>query len=132
MRAKQFITEGLNQDRAEQVIRKFVDFAANELDLKELPEITLHRDNKRSQENRSFGGYGGDIHVTMTNRHLMDVCRTLAHEMVHFKQDLEGRIEPDSGGDGTPIENEANAVAAVIMRKWGKLHPSLFGTPAIE
>lgn len=132
MRATEFLTEGLQQDKAEDIVNSFIKFAADHLELEELPEITLHRDNERSVKYRSFGGYGGDIHVTMTNRHVMDVCRTLAHEMVHYKQDQEGRIEDNSGEDGSPIENEANAQAAVIMRKWGKLHPELFSTPAVD
>ena len=33
---------------------------------------------------------------------------------------------------GSPEENEANARAAVTMRKWGKLHPELFGKPPVE
>jgi hypothetical protein len=30
------------------------------------------------------------------------------------------------GEDGSPIENEANAVAGIIIRKYGKLHPELY------
>jgi hypothetical protein len=30
------------------------------------------------------------------------------------------------GSDGSPIENEANAVAGVIIRKYGKIHPELY------
>jgi hypothetical protein len=30
------------------------------------------------------------------------------------------------GEDGSPIENEANAVAGVIIRKWGKQHPEIY------
>jgi Zn-dependent peptidase ImmA (M78 family) len=63
----------------------------------------------------------------------MDVCRTLAHELVHFKQDLDNQLEDaDAGSTGSPQENEANAKAAVIMRNWGKLHPKLFAQQAVE
>jgi Zn-dependent peptidase ImmA (M78 family) len=57
----------------------------------------------------------------------MDVCRSIAHELVHHKQNLENRISDHiNDGDGSEIENEANAVAGVIIRKWGKLHPELY------
>lgn len=133
MKLREILSEGLQQNDAVKIIHNFLKFAANELELQKLPEIDLQRDNGRSIEHRSFGGYGGHkITVTLTNRHIMDVCRTLAHELVHYKQDLNNQLNPDSGKDGSPEENEANAMAAVVMRKWGKKHPSLFSKPAVE
>lgn len=133
MRSSEFLAENLNLKKANLILDKFVEFAASELDLKQLPEINFFTDTARSVKNRSFGGYGdSSINITVVNRHVMDVCRTLAHELVHYKQDSEGRItSPDDGADGSDIENEANAEAAVIMRKWGKMHPDLFNQPAI-
>ena len=133
MRSQEFLAENLNLKKANLILDKFVEFAANEIDLKELPEINFFTDTARSVKHSSFGGYGDkQINITVVNRHIMDVCRTLAHELVHYKQDMEGRItSPDDGKDGSPIENEANAQAAVVMRKWGKMHPDLFNQPAI-
>ena len=133
MRSSEFLAENLNLKKANLILDKFVEFAASELDLKQLPEINFFTDTARSVKHRSFGGYGdSSINITVVNRHIMDVCRTLAHELVHYKQDSEGRItSPDDGADGSDIENEANAEAAVIMRKWGKMHPDLFNQPAI-
>ena len=35
----------------------------------------------------------------------MDVCRTLAHELVHYKQDLDNELEDDDAGStGSPQE----------------------------
>jgi hypothetical protein len=63
----------------------------------------------------------------------MDVCRTLAHELVHYSQDLKSELEDDdAGATGSPQENEANARAAVIMRNWGKRNPNFFEKEAIE
>jgi len=52
--------------------------------------------------------------------------RTLAHELVHRKQQLEDRLYVGAGDDGSDIENEANAEAGVIMRKFGKANPIIF------
>lgn len=133
MRSTEFLAENLNLNKANLILDKFVEFAASELNLKQLPEINFFTDTARSVKHSSFGGYGDQsINITVVNRHIMDVCRTLAHELVHYKQDSEGRItSPDDGNDGSDIENEANAQAAVIMRKWGKMHPKLFSQPAI-
>jgi hypothetical protein len=134
MKGSELLTEGLAHDRAEQIIEKFVDFCQEHLGIDELPEINLITGADRSVENKSFGGYGNrNINVSISNRHIMDVCRTLAHELVHFKQDIGGELEGDNpGATGSPQENEANAQAAVIMRNWGKRYPRLFAQPAIE
>ena len=134
MRAQEFLTEGLQYNKATRIIDKFIEFAASELELDELPDIDLQDGNAISVKHRSFGGYGNKhITVTLSNRHVNDVCRTIAHEMVHFKQDLNHELDGDNPGEtGSPQENEANALAAVIMRKWGQKHPNLFAAPAIE
>jgi hypothetical protein len=132
MKVTEILLEGMSKKDTFGILLEFIEFAAKHLDLNTLPKFDFMFDTKRSVEHSSFGGYGGEhIAITVKNRHIMDVCRTLAHELVHFKQDLDGRIEPDSGKDGSPIENEANAEAAVIMRKWGKLHPELFEKESI-
>jgi hypothetical protein len=133
MKVQEILTEGLQYNKATRIIDKFIEFAASELQLDELPNIDLQDGNNLSVKHKSFGGYG-DKHITVTlsNRHIMDVCRTLAHELVHYRQDLNNELTPDSGNDGSPHENEANAQAAVVMRKWGKLHPNLFKQPAVE
>jgi len=89
MKVHEILTEGLSRNKATSIISKFIEFATSELGLQELPNIDLQDGNDRSVEFRSFGGYG-DKHITVTlsNRHIMDVCRTLAHELVHYRQDL--------------------------------------------
>jgi hypothetical protein len=133
MKVQEILTEGLQYNKATRIIDKFIEFAASELQLDELPDIDLQDGNEISVKHKSFGGYGNKhITVTLSNRHIMDVCRTIAHELVHYRQDMNDELTPDSGNDGSPHENEANAQAAVIMRKWGKMHPNLFKQPAVE
>ena len=136
MKVKEILTEGLNKKDTFAILHDFVRFAAEDLELKSLPKFDFAFDTKRSLEHKSFGGYApGAEHITITvkNRHINDVCRTLAHEMVHFSQDLKKELEDDdAGATGSPQENEANARAAVIMRNWGKKHPDYFDKEAIE
>ena len=135
MKVKEILTEGLSKKDTFAILHEFVRFAAKDLELKSLPEFDFMFDTKRSVEHKSFGGYApGAEHITITvkNRHINDVLRTLAHEMVHYKQDLNNELEDDdAGATGSPQENEANARAAVIMRNWGKLHPNLFDKESI-
>jgi hypothetical protein len=133
MKAREILTESMDKKDTFKILLDFVRFAAEHLELKQLPKLDFKFDSARSVEHKSFGGYGGEhITITVTNRHIMDVCRTLAHELVHFKQDLNHELDgPDPGATGSPQENEANAEAAVIMRNWGKKHPDLFKSEAI-
>lgn len=133
MKVKELLTESLSRKDTYKILLDFIKFAAEHLELKSLPKFDFKFDNKRSIEHHSFGGYGGKhINITVVNRHVMDVCRTLAHELVHYRQDLNDELDHNSGETGSPEENEANAEAAVIMRNWGKLHPELFGQESIE
>jgi len=136
MKVREILTEGLDKRDTYKILHDFVRFAAEDLDLKSLPKFDFAFDTKRSVEHHSFGGYApGAEHITITvkNRHINDVCRTLAHELVHYSQDLKKELDDDeAGATGSPQENEANARAAVIMRNWGKLHPDLFSKESID
>ena len=136
MKVKEILTEGLGKKDTFAILHEFVRFAAEDLELNSLPKFDFRFDTKRSVEHKSFGGYqpGGEhITITVKNRHINDVCRTLAHELVHYSQDLKKELEDDDAGrTGSPQENEANARAAVIMRNWGKKHPDYFDKESIE
>lgn len=133
MKAREILTEGMDRKTTYTILLDFIKFAAEHLELDSLPKFDFKFDTKRSVEHHSFGGYGSEhINITVVNRHIMDVCRTLAHELVHYKQDLNHELDGDDpGATGSPQENEANAEAAVIMRNWGKKHPDLFDNESI-
>ena len=135
MKIRELLTEGLEKKDTYPILLDFIRFAAKDLELDSLPKFDFVFDSKESMERRSFGGYQpGNEHITITvaNRHIMDVCRTLAHELVHYKQDLDNELEDDEAGStGSPQENDANARAAVIMRNFGKAFPEMFGKESI-
>lgn len=75
--------------------------------------------------------YNPETHVVVVyakNRALVDVCRSIAHELVHHRQNLDDRLLDivKDGSDGSPIENEANSLAGVIMRQYGRVHPEIY------
>ena len=135
MKVTELLNESLNKKDTYTILLDFIRFAAKDLELDSLPKFDFVFDSKESMERRSFGGYQpGNEHITITvkNRHIMDVCRTLAHELVHYSQDLKNELEDDEAGStGSPQENEANARAAVIMRNFGKAFPDMFGKESI-
>ena len=110
------------------VINKFLHFASDYLNT-DRPKIKLLNGPEFTQTYHSFGGYHPgqeDIRVVVYNRNMADILRTLAHEMVHRMQHLDDRLNPNSGEDGSPEENEANSLAGVMLRKFGRENPEIY------
>jgi len=102
----------------------FLPLAMSVLEIDKLPPIKIVKDVPGSQP--SFGGFDQDsgiIFLQITIRHPLDIFRTLAHELVHFKQNSEHKLDGESGLTGSPIENEANATAGIVMRHFNKKYP---------
>ena len=123
-----------DRDELLDAMRKFLVIAKEEIGLDKLPKINWSWDDKIAPDSPSFGRFTNDdkaIKIIMRNRHPIDIMRTLAHELVHYKQDVEHRIHPNSGETGSPIENEANALAGQIMRRFDEENPEMFALGAV-
>ena len=106
------------------MITHLLQLCKHELGIDQFPTIHMV-DQNTVGGGTSFGQFTDDgIQVVTAGRHPMDIMRTLAHELVHWKQQMDG-AEMD-GSDGSETENEANAIAGVIMRKFGKQYPQYF------
>ena len=108
--------------------------AVKELRLHSLPKIHL-KASLDDKEQPTFGHYDSEnrvLYVALANRHPVDVLRTLVHELVHHKQNEDGKLTAASGATGSPIEDEAHALAGVIMRNVNKLHPEFLQSDNIE
>lgn len=126
-RYKKFLNEGWDSSKGK-VIGDFVNYVSEYLSIN-TPKIKLVNSPDYTQEYHSFGGYlpsEEKIMVVVHNRNMADILRTVAHEMVHHMQNLDDRLTPKSGEDGSPDENEANSLAAVIMRKFGRENPHIY------
>jgi hypothetical protein len=111
------------------LLKEFVEYCKEYLKLKSLPPLKMSYDPTTAESRRSFGGYDPNnksIELSVANRHQADVFRTLAHELVHFKQDIQNRLTPESGKTGHQHENEANPAAAIIMRNFAQMRPEMF------
>lgn len=116
----QFLTESKKSQ-----IKDFLKFACDHLGLNSQPNVIIIDDPEFSVTNRTFGCYNlndDTIKVQIAQRHPMDVYRTLAHELVHYKQKESGKEM--NGADGSDIENEANAEAAVMLRQYSHRIPN--------
>jgi len=117
-----------NQAFAESM-RLFLELCKDELDLEKLPKIIWLTTGGISGAHPTFGMFSNKdqvIRIEIKNRHPLDIMRTLAHELVHYKQWLKKELNSKSGETGSPQENQAHAVAGIIMRHFDRAHPELF------
>jgi phosphopantetheine adenylyltransferase len=124
------ITEVISESK-EKSIKHFIEYATKRLKLKETPKVTLLSGDEYSNEKSSLGGYNPEtkeIFVSTDNRLTADILRTIAHEMVHRKQDELGLVKDEikDGADGSPIENQAHAVAGILMREYGRINKQIY------
>ena len=117
----------LNDDKKDK-LNRFVKFVKKELDLKTVPTISIqnHREGLKTTANYDYTKENKVIKVCSKNRALVDVMRSIAHELVHHKQFEQGRLDvkpPDIGGE---IEDEANAKAGQYIKMFAKEDPSIY------
>jgi hypothetical protein len=107
------------------ILKRFIVFLKRELRLTyDIPYVLID-DSDFAKTNMTFGMMNREtLYISIINRHPIDILRTVSHEFVHYKQVVDGK--KISSNPGSPAENEANAKAGEIVRKYGKLHPELF------
>jgi hypothetical protein len=125
----------VSEEQIMSMVKNFLPLAMKELKIKKLPRIILKKHIETNDGQATFGRFVNEeekIYLGIADRHPVDILRTLAHELVHFKQYEQGRMKPDSGDTGSPIENEAHAVAGVLMRYFNKKYPDAVKSSAVS
>ena len=124
----------LTEDRVQENITKFVEYATEQLKLNKTPTVKIV--DKIGGSYSSLGSYSPDdneICVVVNGRLLADILRTIAHELIHAKQMQMGLIKNPviDGKTGSRIENSANAMAGIMMRNYGQLNTEIFLTEGL-
>jgi hypothetical protein len=118
----------LNDDNKKK-LNEFVKFVKGELKIKDLPTIVIknNRDGLKTTANYDYTKENKIVKVCSKNRAVVDVMRSLAHELVHHKQWEDGRLDgpkpPDIGGE---IEDEANAKAGQFIKMYAKIDETIY------
>jgi hypothetical protein len=58
--------------------------------------------------------------------------RSVAHELVHHQQNENGKLKGKISNVGGPIEDEANAVAGELLKKYGIDNPEIYGEEEVN
>ena len=117
----------LSEEQKEK-LQKFTEFVKKELEIKNTPTIIIQngRGKLKTTANYDHTKPNKVIRINAHKRALVDVMRSLAHELVHHKQFERGDLEvqpPDIGG---PIEDEANAKAGQYIKMFSKIDPDIY------
>ena len=105
-----------------QAVKDFVKYLQTELPLKDNVYITFKggRDIKMTTGVRRPGS---QIFVLADKRLMIDILRTVSHEWVHEfqhqKMGLKGKVQNIGG----PVENMANVLSGIFMKKFDKIFP---------
>ena len=118
-----------------QHLEKFVDFVKRELNIENDVNIRYQTDKDGIKTTAVYKYQdGGDeefeqseVRVYTKERALQDIMRSVAHELVHHQQNERGDLEGKVSNVGGPIEDEANAVAGKLLKKYGIYHPKIYG-----
>ena len=119
--------EEIKQRDPKQTVEHFVQFVARDLGLRDEPEIEFSA-KKKNESDHNTGWYSPDtntIWVYTGNRNLIDILRTVAHELRHRMQGQDDRIDSDGTYPGHPLEQEADAYAGYIVKVYGEKYPHI-------
>ena len=128
--SQQTLKEEVTRKELAPMLDSFVSFASDKLGLKSMPTVRYKTDDDDYNSFAAYNPSSNELSISTMNRHPMDIFRSVAHELVHHKQNEDGRLGKDiakEGKTGSDIENEANAEAGKIMRWFAKSNPDMFG-----
>ena len=115
-------------DDNKEKLEEFVKFIKKELKIKHVPTIALLNTRKtiKTTANYDYTKENKIIKAYAKGRLLVDIMRSVAHEMTHHKQWEDGKLKvkpPDIGG---PIEDESNAIAGQLIKKYALIDNSIY------
>ena len=120
---------GFLSDDKKEKLNEFVKFVKKELGIKTLPTISVQatRNGLKTTANYDYRQEEKVVRVYGKNRALVDIMRSIAHELVHHKQFEDGRLDgpkpPDIGGE---IEDEANAKAGQFIKMFSRMDGTIY------
>jgi hypothetical protein len=123
------LNEEVTRKELAPMLDSFVSFASDKLGIKSMPNIKYKTDDDDYNSFAAYNPSSNELSICTMNRHPMDIFRSVAHELVHHKQNEDGKLGKDiakEGSTGSDIENEANSEAGKIMRWFAKTNPNMF------
>jgi hypothetical protein len=129
-----WIKNKLDEDQEENIgdnplMKQFIKWASEKVNLETEPNITFSYDTEEAQNGHHTGRHTSgtnEVWVYARNRNMVDIMRTVFHEIVHCRQGEMDMIQPGDSYPGSPIEAEADVLAGKFIKIFGKKHPEIF------
>jgi type IV secretory pathway VirD2 relaxase len=115
-------------DKKKDFLREFAKFVKEELGIKNMPTISLQNGRKELKTTASYDYTKENkiVKINAKNRALVDVMRSLAHELVHHKQWEDGKLKVRPADIGSPEEDEANALAGRYIKMFAQKDDTIY------
>lgn len=127
---KNLAEKTLNKD----LLEEFLGFANNKLEIDQPYSVYFVDDKQNAADplgkTAMYNPSSNSVYVYATNRHPKDILRSIAHELMHHKQNCDGRLDKTYGEDSDDLktlELEANK-AGYLVREFedGRKSQKLF------
>lgn len=143
----QLLNESIGHEDLKKYIKEFYNYACKRHKINSKPRLFLRRDEENANDFLGKTGFydpnSHEIHLFIVDRHPKDIVRSLSHELIHHKQNLEGRLDIDLGAlksdgyslDEGPLrllEKEAFTEGDLTFRDWTDLKKMDRRTPMKE
>ena len=105
------------------LIYEFCNYTCDELGIdRDLIDISIvdNRDQSGIRTTAFYNPQNHKIAVYGKDRAVVDICRSVAHELTHMQQMLEDRIKFPVQDVGGQIEDEANSKAGEIIKSFAQ------------
>lgn len=115
-------------DEQKKKLTDFTKFVVKDLKIQNPPTIAIlnERGDLKTTANYDYAKENKVIKIRGGNRLMVDIMRSIAHELTHHRQWEKGLLKvkpPDIGG---PIEDGANAIAGRLIKKYALLDPTIY------
>jgi len=114
---KNLAEKTLNKD----LLEEFLGFANNKLEIDQPYSVYFVDDKQNAADplgkTAMYNPSSNSVYVYATNRHPKDILRSIAHELMHHKQNCDGRLDKTYGEGSTSekqLELEANKAGYLV------------------
>ena len=110
----------------ESEVQKFIQYVYHKLHIDApLPRMRFQHEKEGPDQHRTgwYNPADNELWVYTGSRNMIDILRTVAHELAHHKQKLDGDTYHTT--DLADLEGQADQVAGMIMKIYVRKHPEI-------
>ncbi|MDG1949835.1 MAG: hypothetical protein P8J32_03370 [bacterium] len=116
--------EGMTPEKVD-IIKDFISFTRDKLGLEEPVKVGLRKGrDEYIQTTASYLPYQNENYVRCEGRALVDILRSIGHELTHNRQREMGIFDPGDNVQniGGHIEDQANSIAGILIKDFVDNH----------